>query len=110
MLIILCCAAVYIASVFLCRWIIILNVKSVTKCDKDTKNVKKMCNYFIEDEWKLILFPAVNLVVIIIVSISLFLDYLAKFRFTIIIKLLKLRFFIFLKKPLLSFINWFLCK
>lgn len=108
MLIILCCVVMYIASVFLCRWIIILDVKSM--CDKDTKNVKNMCNYFIEDELKLILFPAINLVVIIIVSISLFLDYLTNSRFTIIIKLLKLRFFIFLKKPLLSFINWFLCK
>ena len=45
MLIILCCAAIYIASVFLCRWIIILDIKLL--CDKDTKNVKKMCNYFI---------------------------------------------------------------
>ena len=108
MLIILCCAAIYIASVFLCRWILILDIKLL--CDKDTKNVKKMCNYFIEDEWKLILFPAVNLVVIIIASISLFLDYLAKFRFTIIIKFFKLRFFIFLRKHILSFINWFLCK
>ena len=108
MLIILCCVVIYIASVFLCRWIIILDVKSM--CVKDNKNVKKICNYLVEDELKLILFPIINLVVIIIVSISLFLDYLTKFRFAIIIKLLKLRFFIFLKKPLLSFINWFLCK
>jgi choline-glycine betaine transporter len=97
MLIIFCCVVIYIASVFLCRWIIILDVKSM--CDKDNKNVKKICNYLVEDELKLILFPIINLVICITIFISLFLEYL-----------IKLRFFIFLKKPLLSFINWFLCK
>lgn len=96
---ILICICIYVASVFLSRWIFLLDIKRIYKDIKNIKTIKKLCNSIIEDNIVIILFPVVNITLVIITLIAIFLD-----------KIFTLKVFVIAKKLIASFIDWFLCR
>jgi len=97
---ILICICIYVASVFLSRWIFLLDIKRIYNIDiENIKTIKKLCNSIVEDNIVIILFPVVNTALVIITLIAIFLD-----------KIFTLKVFVIAKKLIASFIDWFLCR